>query len=114
MATASNSNNARRALSLLELVSALTILGVIAMVAIPRFTNSAHKADVETCRLHSQLVEVQCALWNRRFGAFPKSDLSDIAGDDQFFPEGIPRCPIDSNGYQIESSTGRVIGHRHE
>ena len=43
----------------------------------------------------------------------PLANLSDVGGDINYFPEGLPLCPVDSSAYTIDNTTGLVIGHNH-
>lgn len=100
-------------MSLLELLAAVTITGVLAVVIVPRLGTGASVAKTNSCHVNREVINVQCALWRRSNGNYPASNLSDVGSDANFFPEGLPTCPVDGSGYQIDSSTGLVIGHSH-
>ncbi|QDV44226.1 hypothetical protein Enr13x_40880 [Stieleria neptunia] len=103
----------RIGLSLLELLAALAIMGVIAVAIVPRISGGAGQANDSSCQLRKAVIEVQVSLWQRENGRWPMQDLSDIGSDVRFFPDGLPRCPVDSTRYTIDASTGRVNGHHH-
>ena len=103
----------RHGLSLLELVAALTIMGVLAAIVVPRFSDTGKRAKKQACAVHKMNIEVQSQLWFRSKAAWPSSNLSDIGGNANFFPEGLPVCPVDGSNYTFNTSTHRVIGHTH-
>ena len=99
--------------SLLELLAVVTILGVLAAVAISRMAGSNDTADVATCHVYKGDIEVQAELWNHNTGSWPAANLGTIGADVNYFPEGLPTCPVDGTTYTIDPSTGRVVGHTH-
>lgn len=103
----------RRGLSLIELLAAVTILGIVAAIIVPRFRGHREKAEPAACFVNQGNIEVQTQLWRRQKGRLPAADLSDIGGDGAYFPDGLPRCPVDGSAYQIDATTGRVVGHAH-
>jgi prepilin-type N-terminal cleavage/methylation domain-containing protein len=103
----------RSGLSLLELVAAITILGILASIVLPRFGDSAKRAKKEACQTNKLNIEVQAQLWFRKKSAWPSANLSDMGADHNFFPEGLPTCPVDGSTYTIDSTTHRVLGHTH-
>ena len=103
----------RVGLSLLELLAALTILGVLAAVIVPRLTGGSADTKRQSCHVQVGVIEIQAALWKRERGTWPRTDLADIGSDRGFFPEGLPRCPVDQTSYAIDPLTGRVTGHGH-
>tara|TARA_R110002049_G_scaffold27321_2_gene94120 strand:- start:235188 stop:235544 length:357 start_codon:yes stop_codon:yes gene_type:complete len=103
----------RSGLSLLELLAALTILGVLAAALVPRLSVSTSETKSGSCAINRRVIEIQTALWHRDHGSWPSASLADIGGDRGYFPDGVPICPIDQSDYQIDTSSGQVIGHRH-
>jgi len=104
---------ARLGFSLMELMAALAIIALLAMLVVPR--TSIHRAagDASACHAHQGEIELQCQLWHRIQGEYPKDDLGNIGVDINYFPQGLPTCPVDGTSYTIDHSTGRVVGHTH-
>lgn len=102
----------RRANSLLELMAAVTILGVVAAIGLPRTESIKTDGNRAACHLNKAEIELQSMLWLRRQGGWPASNLSDISIETDYFPEGLPVCPVDGTAYTIDSS-GKVTGHEH-
>ena len=102
----------QRAFSLLEVLAVVTILGILAALVIPRLAGSTEEADRNACFVNQGDIEIQAHLWRRHNGVWPAASLNDIGGDDQYFPEGLPTCPVDGSAYTIDA-TGQVVGHTH-
>lgn len=103
----------RRAFTLLEMLIVVVILGIVAAVVIPRFTVSADEAKKSSCQQIKARINSLVELWYFRKGAWPKNNLSDIGGDPDYFPEGIPPCPVNGKKYKLDPQTHRVKGHHH-
>ncbi|MFT7642042.1 MAG: general secretion pathway protein G, partial [Pirellulaceae bacterium] len=78
-------NRRKYGFSLLEMLAAVTILGIVALIIIPRMSGSTDNAKISTCHVNKGNIEVQCQLWFRNKGVWPKSDLSDIGADGDYF-----------------------------
>ena len=103
----------RRGLTLVEILAVVTLIGILAAVIIPRFAGPSFNAKAQACEVNQGNVEIQAQLWFRNKGAWPSSDLSDIGADVSYFPDGLPRCPVDGSSYDYDSSTQQVNGHAH-
>lgn len=44
-------------------------------------------------------------------GKWPANDLSDIGANPDYFPGGLPACPIDGTQYELAPDTHKVSGH---
>lgn len=102
----------RRAFSLLELVAAAAIVGLLATVGCPRATSGVAESKIAACGAIRGNIEIQCELWRHNAGAWPATNLSNIGADINYFPAGLPTCPVDGTSYTIDA-TGRVVGHTH-
>ena len=100
------------AFSLVELLAIVAILAIIATLVLPRATGGADAADKAACLTIRRDVEVQVELWRHNTGAWPAASLSDIGANLNYFPTGVPVCPVDGSAYSINAA-GRVIGHNH-
>jgi len=99
--------------TLLELLIVVVILGVLAAVIIPRFTVSASEAKKSACAQNVANINTQVERWYFEKGSWPADNLSDIAADSNYFPDGIATCPVDGSAYTIDGTTHRVSGHSH-
>jgi prepilin-type N-terminal cleavage/methylation domain-containing protein len=98
--------------TLLELMAALAIIAVLAMVGWSRMTGGQSKSRSAACKAYRGNIEIQAELWRHNTGAWPATNLSDIGGNVNYFPEGPPTCPVDGSAYTVDSA-GRVVGHSH-
>lgn len=103
----------RSAFSLTELLAVSAILGILAVVIVPRVYTGHHAAESGACDVNQGDIEIQVELWQHDTGSMPASDLTDIGGDLNYFPEGVPECPVDGTSYVINPKTGLVNGHNH-
>jgi hypothetical protein len=66
------------------------------------------------CRRNVQIINTMIEFWNvKHEGLWPRNDLSDIGKDKDYFPRGVPVCPVDGSPYRLDSLSHRVIGHEH-
>ncbi len=103
----------RLAFSMVELLAAVTILGVLAAVILPRVYSGNDAAKSSACHVNQGDIEIQIELWLQDTGSMPASNLSDIGMDANYFPEGVPTCPVDGSAYTIDTQTGLITGHNH-
>lgn len=104
--------NRRRGLSLTELMAVVAILGVLAAMALPRTSTSRTNGHRAACHVNRAEIELQVAMWLRDQGSLPLSNLADLGANPDYFPEGLPTCPVDGTAYTIDAD-GRVVGHDH-
>ena len=102
----------RTGLSLLELMAVISVLGVLALVIVPRFSKESDSTKAAACHTYQGDIEIQCELWLQNTGNWPAANLADVGANTDYFPEGLPTCPVDGSSYTIDAS-GRVIGHNH-
>ncbi len=103
----------RRAMTFLEMLVAASVLATVALVILPRFSNNSSTAKKNACYTLKGNIEVQAQLWYRNQGAWPVVNLSDLAADPDYLPEGLPACPVDGSAYTFDPTTRRIIGHVH-
>lgn len=98
----------RGGFSLLELLAVVTILGVIAAVIIPRISNSKVAAQREVNKQNIAEINTAVERWYFEKGTWPADNLADIAADLSYFPEGIPKNPVDGSAYALDTTTHRA------
>jgi general secretion pathway protein G len=99
------------AFSLIELLAVVTILGIIAALVLPRITVSTDRTKETTCVHNRAEINISVERYYLHTGSWPANDLSDIAADLDYFPNGVPTCPSTGEAYRLDPTTHRVIGH---
>jgi type II secretory pathway pseudopilin PulG len=94
-------------------MAVLAVLGILAALVVPRVVVHHDDAKRAACNTNQAEIELQAKLWRRDQGAYPSANLSDIAADTDYFPAGLPVCPVDGSAYTINTTDGLVIGHTH-
>ena len=85
-------------------------MGITAAIIIPRISNQAFDAKKKCCCQYA--ADINSAIERYRFdqGAFPSS-LSVLEGD--YYPDVLPKCPVNNLDYTMDPVLFRVIGHQH-
>lgn len=102
----------RRGFSLMELLAVVTILGIIAAIIVPRVATSSATAKQKTCIYNCGHIHSAVERYRDATGAWPSADLHELNVLD-YFPDGIPVCPVSGAAYTLDVSGGkyRVLGH---
>lgn len=98
--------------TLVELLVVVLILGALAAIAIPRISQSAEVAKINACKTNVDLLNSQIEMYYANEGEWP-TDLDDIVGDKDYFPDGPPECPF-GKAYKYKAGRHRVAEHTHE
>ncbi len=101
----------RTAFSLLELLAVVTILGIIAALIVPRINQGSDRAKGETCLHNRAEINITVERYYLHNNTWPANDLSDIGADQDYFPDGLPACPVSGAAYTLDPTTHRVVGH---
>jgi len=99
------------AFSLIELLAVVTILGIIAAIILPRVTTTTSVAEEKTCYHNRGQINSLVEQYYMNEGSWPATNLGDIGSDVNYFPQGIPTCPVSGQPYRLDPTTHRVIGH---
>src|SRR3972149_10268571 len=92
--------------SLLELMAAVAILALLAAVIVPRVAGHRDSANRDACHVQRGEIDLGVQHWRSNTGSYPAADLSDIGADPDYFPEGLPTCPVDGTTYTIDTTDG--------
>jgi prepilin-type N-terminal cleavage/methylation domain-containing protein len=101
----------RAAFSLMELIAVVTILGIIAALIVPRVNQGNDLAKEKTCVHNRAEINITVERYYLHNSSWPANDLSDIGGDPDYFPDGLPACPVSGAAYRLDPTTHRVVGH---
>lgn len=103
----------RRGLTLLELLAVVIIIGVLALVVIRRISVASEDVKKEACFHNKAVINKQVEQYFFETGGWPANSLSDIGNDPNYFPDGIPTCPVNGTSYTLNPLSKRVLGHTH-
>jgi general secretion pathway protein G len=78
---------------------------------IPRVTTSSQAAKEKCCHHNRAEIDISTERYYIHTGSWPADNLSDIGVDPNYFPEGVPACPVSGQAYRLDSVTHRVVGH---
>jgi prepilin-type N-terminal cleavage/methylation domain-containing protein len=94
--------------SLLELLAVVTIVGIIAALIVPRVQISTTNAKTEMGKHYVATINSAVERFYIDSGNWPANDLSDIAADVTYFPDGVPLNPLNGQPYTLNPITHRV------
>ena len=103
------SNRKEKGFSLVELLIAVLILAALAAIAIPRISASATNAKQNACDTNVDIINSAIEMYKIDMGSYP-TNLSDVTGDTDYFPDGEPNCPLDGT-YSMGANKRVTCGH---
>ena len=89
----------------------VTILGILAAMILPRIVVSTDEAKEKSCYHNRAEINATVEQYYMHNGTWPANDLSDIGADANYFPDGLPTCPVSGQPYRLDPTTHRLIGH---
>jgi general secretion pathway protein G len=99
----------RPAFSLMELMAVVVIIGALAALLVPRAVAARREAAEKACYHNRALINSAIERYAVEHNHYP-ADLSTL-NEPEYFPEGIPSCPISNHAYAIDGASNRVSGH---
>ncbi len=88
-------NTKKRGVTLIELLIVVVILAALAMIAIPRISQSSDNAKQNACDTNVDVINSAIEMYHvdSATGAWPAA-LTDVTGSTTYFPDGAPECPL--------------------
>ena len=83
----------RTGVTLIELLIVVLILAALSVIAIPRISQSAAKANAKACATNIAILNSAIERYYVTNGSFP-TDLLMVTKDTAYFPDGQPVCPV--------------------
>jgi len=103
-----------RGFTMLEMVVVIVVVGIISSIAIPAIMMTRRQAKIQACWANKATINAQVELWHARKGTWPFFMMFDIGSDSDYFPDGLPKCPVNGTPYWLNPFTHRVVGHEHD
>jgi len=98
--------------TLLEVMLVVILISILAAIVIPRFVISTKRAKVQACEMNRAIINKQVESYYFTEATWPLDDITDIETNVNYFPDGVPTCPVDSTSYVLMTSpVHRVSGH---
>jgi len=69
------------------------------------------QAKEKTCYHNHAEINITVEQYYMNSGAWPANDLSDIGANVNYFPDGLPVCPVTGSAYKLDPTLHRVMGH---
>jgi len=99
--------------TIIEVMLVVILISILAGIAIPRYVISAKRAKVQACEMNRAIINKAAETWYFAEGTWPLTDLTDVKTNVNYFPDGIPTCPVDQTSYILaDTPLYRVTGHR--
>jgi type II secretory pathway pseudopilin PulG len=85
------------------------LISIIASVIMVRISASTDAAKCKTCQHNRSELNAAIERYGVENGSYP-SDLGDLVVS-EYFPGGVPVCPVSGAAYSMNSTTHRIDGH---
>jgi general secretion pathway protein G len=99
--------------TILEVMLIVILISILAAIVIPRYMVGTKRARVQSCEMNRAIINKQVEAYYFVEATWPMDDMADLKTNDNYFPDGIPTCPVDLTSYTLASSPKhRITGHR--
>lgn len=103
----------QKGFTIIETLLIVVLISILAAIIIPRFSIGSMRAKVQSCEMNRSIINTMTETYFFTEGTWPVNALTDIKTNDNYFPDGIPTCPVDQSDYTLAASPKRrVTGHR--
>ena len=99
--------------TILEVMLIVILISILAAIVIPRFLVGTKRARVQSCEMNRAIINKQVETYFFIEATWPMDEMDDIKTNENYFPDGIPTCPVDETSYMLKATPNhRVSGHR--
>jgi len=99
--------------TLVELMLVVILISILGAIVIPRYAMSTKRAKVQSCEIQRSIINKQVESYFFAEATWPLDSLADIRTNVNYFPDGVPTCPVDLTSYVlVPTPVKRVSGHR--
>lgn len=105
-----NKRLGKKGFTLIEILFVVVIIGILAAIVIPRLTTTADTAKENACDANMAHINTQIEIYYFNEGSWPATDLDEMTPPDSYdyFPDGLPTCPVSGSAYEMDTTTHRV------
>jgi general secretion pathway protein G len=104
-------NMKKRGVTLVELLIVVVILAALAMIALPRISQSADNAKKNACTTNIDIINSAIEMYHVDHNSTWPAALTDVTGSTTYFPDGAPVCPL-GTAYVL-GANNRITPHAH-
>ena len=102
----------QKGFTIIETLLIVVLISILAAIIIPRFTVGSRRAKIQSCEMNRSIINTMVETYYFTEGTWPLGDLTDIKANNNYFPDGMPTCPVDATSYILLPGTiHRVSGH---
>lgn len=98
--------------SLVELMVVIVIIGVLIAIAIPVYRNTTEKAELRACHANQRMIEGAASQYAMN-EEIDIEDVNDIYVLNDYFSDGVPKCPTSGVAYSITGGKVKCDIHEH-
>ena len=103
----------QKGFTVIETLLIVVLISILAAIIIPRFTTGSRQAKIQSCEMNRSIINTMVETYFFMEGTWPLDSLSDIKTNVNYFPDGIPTCPVDQTSYKLAPTPNhRITGHR--
>ncbi len=87
--------------TVIEVMLVVILISILAAIVIPRFSIGSKKAKVQSCEMNRAIINKQVEIFYITESTWPFTHMEDIKSNVNYFPDGIPTCPVDLTSYLL-------------
>ncbi len=87
--------------TVVEVMLVVILISILAAIVIPRFAISTKKAKVQSCEMNRAIINKQVESFYVAESTWPDLNMWDLKTNVNYFPDGIPTCPVDLTSYYL-------------
>ncbi len=91
----------QKGFTVVEIMLIVILISILAAIVIPRFSVGAKKAKVQSCEMNRSIINTMVETYYITESTWPDLNMFDIKSNVNYFPDGIPTCPVDLTSYYL-------------